>query len=122
MVKNPPASAGTWVWPLIWKIPLATGQRSPCGPEPPLCNGKSPPEKPMHCNKAQPLLTTRECLCAPTKPKGKQKLIIIKKRIYVTKMPAAVCHRGKKLKIEMLLVEKWLNKHVVPVLWYATCL
>ena len=29
---------------------------------------------------------------------------------------------GKKLKIEMFLVEKWLNKHVVAVLWYATCL
>ena len=37
-------------------------------------------------------------------------------------MPAAVCHRGKKLKTEIFLVEKWLNKHVVVVLWYATCL
>ena len=51
-----------------------------------------------------------------------KKLIIMFLKIYVTKKPAAVCHRGKKLKIEMFLVEKWLNKHVVAVLWYATCL
>lgn len=37
-------------------------------------------------------------------------------------MPAAVCHRGKKLKTEIVSVEKWLSKHVIAILWYATCL